>query len=257
MKKFHLKKTSLFLLMMMLSISFSVEAQKKKSGNIMTSTSIEEVTEFLKNAHPDDTRVPLLRSRLIALKNAEMMKRAREAKPMAARPLETETPAPKNMAKPSEDDEKKALAKKEEEEEFNKLMAETSAEHKEKTLKLLNTLFDQDISSSEMVLLIQNNSDCNMILRIQGNKYYNLAVPTHGENSIVLEKGQYSFTSNVCDTEYVSTKYLDKSQIVVLSNPTLKTNLDSALANNSSDKVIEETVVTSKKGKGPSKKKQQ
>lgn len=64
-------------------------------------------------------------------------------------------------------------------EEFKKLMAETSDAHKDKTVKLLNSLFDQDPAKKEAILLIQNNSACDLILRLQSkNGFYNVAVPS-------------------------------------------------------------------------------
>ena len=58
-----------------------------------------------------------------------------------------------------------------------------------------------------------------MILRIEGEKFYNLAVPSHGENSVVIAKGSYQLRSNVCDAKYVSAKTIQKSTLVILDNP--------------------------------------
>lgn len=102
-------------------------------------------------------------------------------------------------------------------EEYNRLTAETAAAHKDKTVKLLNAMFDQDPNSKEAILMVQNQSDCNMIVRIQGDKNYNLTVPAHGENSIVLKKASYQLKSNVCDAQYASTKDLRKGMVVTLN----------------------------------------
>jgi hypothetical protein len=65
-------------------------------------------------------------------------------------------------------------------------------------------------------------------MHLQGKKFYNLAVPAHGQNSIVLEKDSYNLSSNVCDVKYTSTKDLAKSQMIILGNPTsiLADNVD-------------------------------
>lgn len=199
-----------FVLLTLLSLSVSAQ-KKKKSGDIMQSTNIQEIENFLKTAHPEDPRRTALKPKLIALKNAAWTKGAKNAKPMEARLITVDVPK-SVMNNPNSD----------EAEEFKKLIAETSKEHSEKTVKLLNTLFDQDINSKEAILLIQNNSDCNMIVRINGKAFYNLAVPAHGENSLVLNKGRYDLTSLVCGSKYQSTKDIQKSMVVILNNPVLK-----------------------------------
>ncbi len=71
-------------------------------------------------------------------------------------------------------------------------------------------MFNEDITRKEAILLFKNNSDCNIVLRIEGKDYYNLAVPAHGENFIVINKGSYTLSSNVCDMKYISQKDIKK-----------------------------------------------
>lgn len=200
-----MKKLLYFFLILLSCHAFS---QKKKSKDILQSTNIQEIENFLKTAHPEDPRRIVLKPKLVALKNAEWTKGTKSAKPMEARPIVMEVP---NAVMRNENSS--------EAEEFKKLIAESSTEHKEKTVKLLNTLFDQDITKKEAIVLIQNNSDCNMIVRIQGKDFYNLAVPAHGENSLVLNKGTYQFSSNICGSKYLSNKEITKSIVVILNNP--------------------------------------
>lgn len=201
-----------FLFLCLLSAGCLSFAQKKKgSKDIMMSTNIQEIENFLKTAHPEDPRRTVLKPKLIALKNAAWTSGKKNAKPMDARPIVLEVPK-SVMRNPNS----------EEAEEFKKLIAETSQEHSEKTVKLLNNLFDQDITKKDAVLLVQNSSDCNLILRISGKNFYNLAVPAHGENSLVILKDTYSLTSNVCGIKYNSTKEVQKSMIIILNTPTVK-----------------------------------
>lgn len=181
---------------------------QKGSKDILKSTNIKEIEEYLKNAHPDDPKRSVLKPKLIALKNAEWTKGARTAKPMEARPVISDIPK-SVMRNPNSN----------EAEEFKRLLLESSAEHKEKTVKLLNAMFNEDITRKEAILLFKNNSDCNIVLRIEGKDYYNLAVPAHGENFIVLNKGLYSINSNVCDMKYISQKDIKKSIFVTIDNP--------------------------------------
>ncbi|MFN1216989.1 DUF6759 domain-containing protein [Chryseobacterium kwangjuense] len=208
-----MKKNILTTLLLIFLIPGFVAAQKnikngKGSKDILKSTNIREIEDYLKNTHPDDPKRSILKPKLIALKNSEWTKGAKNAKPMEARPVITEIPN-RFMRNSSSDDA----------EEFKKLIAETSDQHKEKTVKLLNAMFDEDITRKEAVLLFRNNSDCNIVLRIEGKDFYNLAVPAHGENFIVLNKGSYTLSSNVCDIKYISAKDIKKSIFVVIDNP--------------------------------------
>jgi hypothetical protein len=178
------------------------------SYNILESKDINKIENYLKNTHPDDPKRNILKSKLIALKNAEWTKGKNNAKPMEARPVISEIPSGA-IRKPNSD----------EAEEFKRLIASTSKEHKEKAVKLLNAMFNEDISSKEIILLFKNQSDCNLVLKIQGKDFYNMAVPAKGENFIVINKGTYTLYGNVCDVVYSSKKDLNKSLFLTISNP--------------------------------------
>lgn len=104
--------------------------------------------------------------------------------------------------------------------EFNALMAENPVEHKNKTVKILNSLFDNDPNSKECIIMIENKSDCNIIVRIEGigNTKYRLPVPAHGDNSIVVTKGDYLLTSLVCGVQFASQKTIQKPLMVALGS---------------------------------------
>lgn len=180
--------------------------------DVLKSTNISEIEEYLGKAHPEDPKTRILKQRIIALKNAEWTKGAKNARPMEARPVFMELPDQLNSKKKSEANL----------EVFKKLMSETSEEHRDKTKKLLNNMFNEDITHNEAILLLKNNSDCNLVLEISGKKFYNLAVPAKGENFIVLNKDTYTFSGNVCDVKYQSSKEINKSLVVVLQNPGFK-----------------------------------
>ena len=108
--------------------------------------------------------------------------------------------------------------------EFNMLMADNPVEHKNKTVKILNSLFDNDPNAKECIIMIQNKSDCNIIVRIDGigNTKYRLPVPSHGDNSIVIQKGDYLLTSMVCGAQYASQKTIQKPLMVALGSSSSK-----------------------------------
>ncbi len=108
-----------------------------------------------------------------------------------------------------------------EKEEFAMLMNMSADEHKNRTVKILNALFDNDPNSKETTVLIKNTSDCDIIVRIEGIGYtkFRLAVASKSENTIVVPKGDYLFTSIVCGAQYASQKSLRKAIMVTLGNP--------------------------------------
>ncbi|WFB65628.1 DUF6759 domain-containing protein [Chryseobacterium sp. WX] len=202
-----MKKKFLTILFFTFLIPHFTQAQKS-SKDILKSTNIKEIEEYLRNAHPDDPKKTVLKPKLIALKNTEWTKGALTAKPMEARPVIADIPK-SAMRNTNSDDA----------EEFKKLITETSAEHKAKTVKVLNAMFNEDINRNEAILLFKNNSDCNIVLRIEGKEFYNLAVPAHAENFIVLKKDSYTLSSNICDMKYSSQKEIKKSIFVTVDNP--------------------------------------
>lgn len=193
---------------------------QKSSKDILKSTNIQEIEEYLKNAHPDDPKKIVLKPKLTALKNSEWTKGARTAQPMAARPVLSDIP--KNAMKDPNSEEAA---------EFKRLLTESSAEHKEKTATLLNAMLNEDITRKEAILLFKNNSDCNIVLRIEGKDYYNLAVPAKGENFIVINKGAYMLNSNICDIKYTSQKDIKKSIFVTVDHPKQAENGSKSIQN--------------------------
>lgn len=203
------KKWITVLFFSLISFSCTVNSQREE---ILKSTNINEIEEYISKAHPEDPKRRLLKQRIIALKNAEWTKGKKDAKPMEARPVFVDLP---NISSAKKNNEQKELL-------FKKLMSENSEQHKEKTVKLLNALFNEDISSNEAILLIKNNSDCNLVLEISGKKFYHLPVPAKGENSIVLNKDEYNLSGSLCDVVYQNKKEISKSLMMVLNNPGYK-----------------------------------
>lgn len=206
--------------------------------DVLKSTNINEIEEYLSKAHPNDPKRGILKQRIIALKNTEWTKGAKNAKPMEARPVFIELPDQTNKKRNTQANQ----------EIFQKLMSETSEQHMEKTKNLLNNMFNEDINHHEAILLLKNNSDCNLVLEISGKKFYNLAVPAKGENFIVLNKDSYKLSGNMCDVTYQSSKDINKSLIVILQNPgaaSSESNKD-LLAQNNNEKAINSTKAKSK-----------
>lgn len=153
---------------MCLLVFFSLITQSCVSNehkdNILNSTNINEIEVYISKAHPEDPKRRILKQRVIALKNADWVKGRKDAKPMATRPVFLDLPSKNAFRKSTPESE--AV--------FKQLLAETPEAHKQKTIQLLNTIFNQDISSNEVILLLKNDSDCNLVLEISGKKNFTI-----------------------------------------------------------------------------------
>jgi len=247
------KKVYFLVFILLFAANFSAQKKLKDYSRIMRSTSIYEIDAFLKDAHPDDPKRIILKPRLIKLlkeyiKNAnpgdQRVPGFQEKIALLYRRPSTkisfdemnEIIRQKQIAKLKEQlatknyavqqdlgalQQSSTLMDADEQEEFLMLMAVSPTEHKNKTVQILNSLFDSDPSSTESIVMIENKSSCNMIMRIEGvgNTKYRLAVPTQTEGSIVVQKGSYLFTAKVCGADYASQKSIQKAIIVSLNNP--------------------------------------
>lgn len=84
------------------------------------------------------------------------------------------------------------------------------SEQGKKTASMLSHIFNNDPNDKEAYINIKNKSKCNLIVKISGNKYYNLEVPARGQNFVMVEKGEYILTTQVCDAKYSSLKKIQK-----------------------------------------------
>ena len=105
------------------------------------------------------------------------------------------------------------------------LQAEPEKQKKDdKTVVLLNQLFNSDAANKNTVLVINNESDCDFVMHILGGKSYALPVGSKKTESIVVEKGAYVMKSDVCKAPYQAHKTLsDNTQVnikySVVKNP--------------------------------------
>ncbi|WP_292010041.1 DUF6759 domain-containing protein [Chryseobacterium sp.] len=254
-----MKKLVLLFSLLFFSTLFS-QKRMKNYDHIMSSKNIYEINAFLRDAHPDDPRRSVLKPRVMEMMR-EYIKNAHPADQKVKEMQEMLAMLKKRPSTKITFDEMNAIIKQKqiakykaeleakqaltnytpssaqntfvvnasaaaaipdaEAEEFNMLMTVSPIEHKNKTVKILNSLFDNDPSSKECIVLIENKSDCNIIVRMEGigNIKYRLAVPAHDNSSIVVDKGDYLFTSLVCGAQYASQKTIQKALMVALGGP--------------------------------------
>lgn len=201
---------------------------------------IKLLKDYIKKAHPDDQRVIDFQEKLALLKSKpstkisfeemgeiikekQIAKYKQELEDKKVKIDEASAVNPKivnNVGEPAEASGSASMDA-DEQAEFLMLMSVSPIEHRNKTVQILNSLFDNDPQSKQSIVMIENKSDCNMIMRIEGvgNMRYRLAVPSKAENAIVVQKGNYLFSSKVCGAEYASQKTLEKAIWVSLNNP--------------------------------------
>jgi len=260
---FSFKNIFIFLFVITFGQSFA-QQKVKDFNNILNSKSIYEIDAYLRIAHPDDPKRSVLKPKLVKMlkeyiKNAhpedQRVKDFQEKIALLRRKPSTrisfeemnEIIRQKQIAKFREILDQKlgttyvtkvyggensssagtssgAAFEDKEVEEFSMLMSVSPIEHKNNTVKILNSLFDNDPNSKESIVMIENKSDCNMIMRIEGvgNTKYRLAIPANGDNTIVVAKGDYLFSSLVCGAQYASQKTVQKAVMVSLGEPAQK-----------------------------------
>lgn len=184
-----MKKLTLVLLLLYSFISFA--QSKYTAEQVEQSTDPKVIANFIKY-NPDHPKTPAFKQKLYSIITAG---NSTAAKPAVA-PLNTtklKTEVKKDISKGKQD------------------------EHTQKTVALLNHLFSNDPNRREAYVQIENKSKCNMIVKISGKKFYNLDVKAHDQNFILVDKGTYTLTTNVCDAKYSSVKTINKDISIVLN----------------------------------------
>lgn len=91
------------------------------------------------------------------------------------------------------------------------------SEQAKNTAAMLTSLFSNDPNKKEAIVQFVNKSKCVLIIKISGKKFYNLTVPANGQNYILVEKGNYTVSTSICDAIYNQNKALTKDLIITLN----------------------------------------
>ncbi len=114
-------------------------------------------------------------------------------------------------------EDKTPIAERSEAYEFGQLMIQDSINKMDTAAESLDLLLNGSPLDNHVSLLINNNSKCNIIVRFAGDTTYNVPVRRKFRNFVVLEKGNYTVTSNLCSTRYAVRKTLMDSSTLTLS----------------------------------------
>ena len=195
-KNLHLLMKKLFYIFAFF-ISISTFSQSNYTVSQVEQSSDPQVIASFIKANPDHPKTPEFKRKLIAVINSDKTpkQQAQVAKP---------------NVKPISSEKLKTVIKKD-------VSKDGSNDKHKRTADLLNHLFNTDPSSKTAYVQIVNRSKCNLIVKINGKKFYNLDVPANNQNFILVEKGSYTMTTNVCDAKYSSSKNIGKDIVVTLN----------------------------------------
>lgn len=255
-KKDFFKKSTRAIIFIFLLFSFvqiPAQMRTKDFRNIMKSTSIYEIdgflrvanpddrkrdvlkprlieliTDYLKYAHPADSRIPELQEKLAMLKTksstaitfAEMQETIKQKQIARYKEELLNRPNYANTEHINSDAAETPNMSVKDQAEYKEIINESNAVHKNKTVKILNSLFDNDPNSKESIVLIENKSACDILVKIDGagGIKFKVAVPAGTQQSTVVQKGSYLFSSSICGAEYLSQKTIEKAIMVSLNN---------------------------------------
>lgn len=100
--------------------------------------------------------------------------------------------------------------------EFKRLMQQDSINKGQKSANAVNVLLDDNTNKASVRFV--NNSNCNIIVRFSGIRSYSLPVRKRGENFIVIDKGNYTLSSNLCNSIYSTRAIINDSQQITLND---------------------------------------
>ncbi len=176
----------IFFMLIAFSVAFSQKKPINKNEDVITaeyaemSNDQQVIATFIK-ANPEHPKTPALRSKLLTL--IGVPKNDAEAKPRVQ---------PLTAGKVVKEARKEARRG-------------TSAEANQ-AAKVLTHLFNNDPNKREAYVEIMNRSKCNIIVKFSGRKFYNLNVNANTKNYILVDKGSYTLTTDVCNAKYSSSK---------------------------------------------------
>ena len=88
----------------------------------------------------------------------------------------------------------------------------------QKNIGAINHLFNNEANKNKVYVSVYNASQCDIVVDFKGNDNASLSVAPKKRNFVMLEKGEYTLSSDVCGAEYLSTKNLIKDLEISLKD---------------------------------------
>lgn len=181
----------------------------------MVSKDYKEINNFI-NKYPNNSNVPFLIRRAESLspeKNNPSrpdIARVRKQESVVYKPNSTSKTENSNSQTSQKDIKNSEPAPK-------KLLSKESDQ--KKTADILNHLLNGNANSKEAYVVIKNKSICNIDVIFTGKKTYTLKVVNRDKNYILIEKGTYTITTNLCNAKYSSVKNINGDVEISLDAP--------------------------------------
>lgn len=106
--------------------------------------------------------------------------------------------------------------------EYVNLMAKDKIGKEKVTAEVLTYLLNEsDSREPRTAVVIENKSNCDMIfrmVRLDSDLIYNLPVARNSKNQFVVQKGNYTLKSKICNANYYSQKNISEPLLLKLSN---------------------------------------
>lgn len=93
---------------------------------------------------------------------------------------------------------------------FEALMAKDKIGKVQRNGEVVNQLINEQPGDKLAAITIENKTNCNIIVKISGIKNYFLPIYKNDKNFLLINKGNYTFSSQFCRAKYYKKKVLWK-----------------------------------------------
>ena len=101
--------------------------------------------------------------------------------------------------------------------EFASLMIKDKIDKNQRSAAVINQLLNDQPKDKIAAVVLENKTNCNIIVRISGAKNYILPIYKNDKNFLIVDKGNYIFNSNFCNSKYYKQKNISESVTITLS----------------------------------------
>lgn len=199
---------------------------KEELDNAMLSKDEYKIAYFIKK-YPNDPNIPFLKKKLdyirsntitIAVQNLASLKNRIKELPKSK---ETNFPiVPLKNTSLNNLEKINSIVNLEKKDPVSMLQNKNSINNKisppKKSEAIINHLFNNDPTNKEAFLQIQNQSDCDIKVKIEGKSVYYMDVPKNSDNYVLVPKGKYNISAEMCKAQYFSSKILNKDMLIKL-----------------------------------------
>ena len=100
---------------------------------------------------------------------------------------------------------------------FGALMVKDKIDKNQRSAAVVSQLINDSPTDKVAAIVIENTTNCNIIVRISGAKNYLLPIYKNDKNFLIIDKGNYTFSSNFCRAKYYTQKSISESLTITLS----------------------------------------